>query len=712
MKRKDNIRNKGIRQHDASDCAVACIAWVARWYGLSLPLVTLRQMCGATSQGTTIKGVLDGCGSIGLEAKAYKSAARDTSALAQVPKPAILHLEKDDGMLHFIVLSAVSHRGYVIMDPAKGKLETVSEDWLARQWTGYLVTCSPGENFTRGDRTVNPVRRLARITRLYGRQLALTLAASMLYIMISLSTSIFLQRIVDDVLPAGEVSAVAAVTAVMGLLAVIAFACGYGRIMSALQASIGIDYSLVTDYLNHLFTLPVGFFTLRGSGELASRVYDAMKIRSFIVTGLTTLMLSLCTLLVSFALMFTYYWKLALLMLMFIPLYTLVYYVSERVNRKANRDIIEASAAFEEKTVEGISAINTIKYMCAERPVVSRIERQYARLCDRLFKGGRWAGIFSESTEIIARSLTITLLGAGSLFVFAGELSVGELVSFYSMITLFSAPMGQLVGLNNSYTEARVSAQRLFEIMDFEGEDTDGADVPAGGGELAFSDVSFSYPGCNALIEHFSATFEPGRITAVTGDSGCGKSTLAALIMRGYRPVEGSITLAGVAVSLYGLQQWRSRTALVPQDSVLLNATVMDNITGGGAEPDMERIAWLLVNLNMQGFISSLPMGLLTKVGERGASLSGGQRQRIALARALYRRPQTLILDEATSSLDSASEAAILAAVRRLADEGMTVVMITHKKDNLKIADKTIDMSAHSKPGEACTPVEYAGRTF
>lgn len=696
MESSKRIKVKGVRQHDVTDCAVACIVWVARWYGLSLPLVTVRQMCGATPQGTTIKGVLDGCGAIGLEAKAYKSAARDTEALRHVPAPAILHLEKDDGVLHFVVLSAVSHKGFVIMDPAEGKLRTVPEEWLGRQWSGYVVLCSPSDSFVKGDRTVNPVLRLARITKVYGRQLALTLAASMLYIIISLSTAVFLQKIVDEVIPAGEVTAVGVLAAVMGVLALLAFACGYGRAISALQASVGIDYSLVTGYLHHLFILPMSFFTLRGSGELASRVYDAMKIRSFIVNGLTTLMLSVCTLAVSFALMFTYYWKLALLMLMFIPVYTVVYFVSNKVNRKANRDIIEASAAFEEKTVEGISAIGTIKYMGAEGPVSAGIDRQYARLCDRMFKGGRWAGIFSESTELLSRALTITLLGAGSVFVFAGNLTVGELVSFYSMITLFSAPMGQLVGLSGSYTEAKVSAERLFEIMDFEEENADGADPAGVRGSLAFDDVSFSYPGCNSLIEHFSAVFEAGKITAVTGDSGCGKSTLAALAMRGYRPVEGSITLAGADISLYGLRQWRNRTALVPQECILLNATVLDNITGAEKDPDMQRIAELLVTLDMQAFVASLPMGLLTKVGERGASLSGGQKQRIALARALYRRPQMLILDEATSSLDSASEAAILRTVRKLADEGMTVMMITHKKDNLAVADKVITMGAHS----------------
>lgn len=675
---------------------MACIVWIARWYGLRLPLVTVRQMCGATSQGTTIKGVLDGCAAIGIEAKAFKSAGKELDALRQVPRPAIIHLEKEDGMLHFVVLSAVSNKGFVIMDPATGELETVRDEYLATQWSGYVIVCSPGPDFVKGDRTVSPVRRLAGITGIYGRQLARVLVASMLYILISLSTSVFLQHIVDDVIPGGELSDVKLVAFAMGALAVLAFACGFTRITAALTASIGIDYALVTDYLHHLFTLPVSFFTRRGSGELASRVYDAMKIRSFIVNGLTTLMLSTGTLLVSFALMFTYYWKLALLMLMFIPMYAVVYAVSNKVNKKANRDIIEASAAFEERTVEGIAAVSTVKYMCAERPVVARIDSRYSRLCDRMYAGGRWAGMFSESTETVSRVLTITLLCVGSTFVFGGELSVGELVSFYSMIALFSTPMGQLVGLNNSYTEAKVSAERLFEIMDFEGESEEGADPSAAVGCLEFRDVSFSYPGCKPLIEHFSATFEPGKITAVTGESGCGKSTLAALMMRGYSPVEGSITLGGSDIALYNLRQWRQRTAMVPQESVLLNATVMDNITGCEKEPDMERVAGLIASLDMYGFMNSLPLGLMTKTGERGAALSGGQKQRVALARALYKKPAMLVLDEATSSLDSVSEAAILSKVRQLADGGMTVVMITHKKDNLRIADKVIDMSAHS----------------
>ena len=452
----------------------------------------------------------------------------------------------------------------------------------------------------------------------------------------------------------------------------------------------------MTGYLHHLFALPVGFFNQRGSGELASRVNDAMKIRSFIVSGLSTLMISLCTLLVSFALMFTYYWKLALFMLMSIPVYTVVYAVSDKVNKKANRAIIEASALFEEKTVEGISAMSTIKYMGVEEQVEGGMDRQYSRLCGKMYAGGRWAGLFGETAETVSRALTIILLCAGSLFVFSGDLTVGELVSFYSMITLFSAPMGQLVGLNNSYTEAKVSAERLFEIMDMEPERQDGADPAGVAGKLEFRGVSFSYPGCVQLLEHFDAVFEPGMITAVTGDSGCGKSTLASLVMRGYAPDKGSITLAGRDISLFGLRQWRRYVALVPQESVLLNTTIMDNITGGGQEPDMERIACLLVNLDMQDFISTLPLGLLTRVGERGANLSGGQKQRIALARALYRKPSVLILDEATSSLDSTSEKAILRTVRGLADEGVTVIMITHKLDNVQISDRIINMSARS----------------
>lgn len=696
-------RAKGIKQHDETDCAVACVVWIAQWYGLKLPIIIVRQMCGATVQGTTIKGVLDGCNSVGLDAKAFKSKDKNIDALRKLPKPAILHLETDGGVLHFVVLAAVNHKGFMIMDPAIGSNIIMSEEDLARQWSGYVVLCEPGANFQQGDRTKSALSRIKSVATLYWKQIALSVVSAVMYIGISMSTAVFLQQIVDYVIPGGNVGSVHMVTVIMSVLAFVAFFLGLSRVTNMLTASIGIDYTLVTDYIHHLFALPVSFFTLRGSGELASRVSDAMNIRSFIVTGLSTLMISLLTLLVSFALMFTYYWKMAIIMLMFIPVYCLVYYLSNKVNRRVNRDIIEASAKFEEMTIEGISAISTIKFMCEEDQVTAKIEKQYARLSSMIYKGGRWAGLFASSSDIVSKLLVIVLLCSGALFILKGELTVGELVSFYSMIALFSAPLGELVGLNQSFNEAKISAKRLFEIMDYEAEQENGVDPGESPKPLVFDDVKFSYPGNHSLIEHFSESFMPGQITALVGESGCGKSSVASLIMRGYQPLGGSISLDGINISMFGLKQWRNYVALVPQECILLNATILENITGGSKEPDLERVAKLLVELDMQNFLSTLPLGIMTKVGERGATLSGGQKQRIALARALYKRPKILIMDEATSSLDVSSEKFILSKIETLAKGGLTVVMITHKTDNIKIAGKIINMSARSK-GEVCTP--------
>ncbi|MBP5210403.1 MAG: ATP-binding cassette domain-containing protein [Bacteroidales bacterium] len=173
--------------------------------------------------------------------------------------------------------------------------------------------------------------------------------------------------------------------------------------------------------------------------------------------------------------------------------------------------------------------------------------------------------------------------------------------------------------------------------------------------------------------------------------------------MRGYKPTKGYISLGDTDISLIDLDQWRQTVAIVPQDPVLMNASILDNITGWSREPNLKLVATLLAELGLSDFVQSLPTGLVTKIGERGALLSGGQRQRIALARALYRRPSILILDEATSSLDTESEQYIVNKLLSLRDQGITIIMITHKQNNISIADYVIDIGAHQS-GDTCTP--------
>ena len=681
-----------IRQHDETDCAAACIASIARYYGVDVPLTVIREASGTSTAGTSIKGILDACRQIGFKATGYKSDDKALEGLYGLSEPVILHEVNPRGDLHFVVLESISPRFARIMDPAEGKTIKLPAARLREQWTGYLVTMVPDDGAPAAE---TPKRNSLFHCLKYvpARDFLLMTAGSMVYIVAGLCTALFLQHIIDDVLPAGNTAGLLRLGALMLAVMLCTLLVGYGRVIYALRSGLALDARLILDYLRHLFRLPAAFFSRRGAGELHARIGDAAKVRSFLVEGSSTLVTGLLILAVSFTLMFTLHWRLALLMLAFVPLYLTLYTVADRVNRRVNRDIIEQSAVFEERTVEGITAVQVFRHFGSGNRMLHEIEREYRHLVSRLLRGGRWADGFASATDGIAKLSTVTLLTAGALYIFSGSLTVGALVSFYSLTTWFTAPLADLVGLGATYSEARIAYERLGDITLLPEEDTGIESFsPEPGADLVFDHITFSYPGGAPLLDDFSLTLKKGTITAVQGPSGCGKTSLAALLMRDYNVQQGVIRLGLHDIRLFWLEAWRKFVSIVPQELHLISASLLDNITGQSADPDVERVAQLLEELDLGSLVRSLPLGLFTKLGERGCLLSGGQRQRIALARALYRQPHILILDEVTSALDAASQEILLRRVKRFRDEGGTVMMITHKADNAAIADTIVTL--------------------
>ena len=294
-----------------------------------------------------------------------------------------------------------------------------------------------------------------------------------------------------------------------------------------------------------------------------------------------------------------------------------------------------------------------------------------------------------NASEFVSRIFTIVLLWVGAGYVIDREITPGELLSFYALIGYFTSPVSQLIGMNKSIQNALIASDRLFEIMDLEQEEvTDKIELTAEQiGNINFENVTFSYGSRREVFKDFSCVIEKGKTTAIVGESGSGKTTLATLIQNLYPVNSGKITIGGYEVQYLSHYSLRTLIGVVPQQIDLFSGNVIENIAFGEDFPDMQRVIDLTKQLGILSFIEQLPNGFQTHLGENGSQLSGGQRQRIAIARALYKNPEILILDEATSSLDTDSEQVIQATLNELKRTGKTLIVIAHRLSTIAHSD-------------------------
>lgn len=683
-----------IKQHDITDCGAACLASVSAYHGLRLPISKIRQMASTDRKGTNILGLVEACGKLGFEVKAVKSKNPDGTnkldPLQQIPTPAIAHVIKKGKLLHYVVIYGVRKDKIQIMDPGTGDLVWRKLDDFNAEWTGVLVLLMPKDDFEKGDRKVSMFRRFLFLIRPHRKAVAESVFGAVVYTLLGLATSLYVGKIVDNVIPGGNRNLLNLLSVLMIVILVLSLFIDAVKTVYMLKTGIKIDTRLILGYYKHLLRLPQSFFDTMRSGEIISRVNDAVKIRSFINETLVGLTVNIFTVIFAFALMFTYYWKLAVIMLMIVPLYIVLYVLYNRVNKVVLRKGMEQAAELNAQLVESVNTAGTVKRFGLEEYEDIKTENRFVTYIKTVYKtavNALWANMASSG---ISRLFTIILLWAGTFFVLDGIITSGELMSFYALISYFVGPIASLVGINKVYQDAKIAASRLFEIMDLDAEEISGKVRfhREQTGDIVFENVSFRYGTRTEVFKDFSVTFKAGRVNAVVGESGSGKTTLAALLQNLYELQGGHVRIGGVDVRHIDNADLRSLVCVVPQKIDLFEGTVLENITLDDYDPDHLRVLELCKGVGILAFIESLPMGFNTNIGENGVQLSGGQRQRLAIVRALYRNPEILVLDEATSSLDSESEKNIKQIVSHLKEQGKTILLIAHRLGTVMNADE------------------------
>ena len=541
--------------------------------------------------------------------------------------------------------------------------------------------------------------RLAPFGRLfpYLRPYRVRMAAAALLVMgaagVNLSMLWVIRRLVDTVLVQRDAAALNTAIAELGALFLVQGLLIMGH--SYLTASAG--QRIMADFRTHLFDhlqgLSLGFFARQRTGELMSRLMNDV---GALQTALTEIPIDLAkqvvTLVGGLAILFVMNWRLCLLILLLLPALVLIARFFGRRLKALSTGIQDETARASTILEEVLSGIRIVKSFVREDYERARFGSQVRRTLDVVLRRARIMAIFVPVITFATFAAAAAVLWYGGSQVIRGTMSPGDLIAFVLYAGLLIGPFGTFARLFSHVKEAQGALARVFEILDTRPDVSDAPDarpLPPVQGYVAMEGVRFSYDGHTTVLSDLTFNVQPGEVAAVVGPSGSGKTTLINLIHRFYDPVAGVVTIDGYDLKSVTLQSLYQQIALVPQEMHLFGGTIRDNIRYGRVSASDEEIVAAARAANAHDFITALPDGYGTLVGEKGVNLSGGQRQRIAIARAVLKDPRILILDEATSSLDTESESLVQDALDRLM-KGRTTFVVAHRLSTIQQADRIL----------------------
>ena len=503
-----------------------------------------------------------------------------------------------------------------------------------------------------------------------------------------------LQVIIDRILPFERQATLVVIVAVF--VAVSLFHVGFSIISALLniQAANMATREMGGRIFEHLFRLPFSYFRSWRVGETITRVGETDTIRGFLVGTTTGVILDLTFVVIYLAVLFTLSAKLTLIVIISLPIQALVYFGFGPVLRRRLRRQFDAGARHQTRMVESISGIAAVKALSSENKMLDGLDETLNARLEAVYQVGKINIASSNITYAVGQALTIAIIYFGALQVFAGELTLGQLIAFHLIAEKVAGPLRNFSGLWEQWQNIKISRARLGDIVLTETEAFGAKPLlpPDAVPELTFKDVTFAYPDGKAILKNFNFRAAPNTVTLVIGPSGIGKSTFGRLAAGIDQPASGQVLLGGNDISGYEPHNVRSTIAYVPQEPYLFSGSLRDNLLLGVDSATDENIQNALRTAAADRMIDQLPHGLETDVGERGSALSGGQRQRVAMARSLLRKPKVIILDEPSSALDAKAQQQMVSEIEKLSNN-TTVIVITHRPDVFN-ADQVVDLEA------------------
>lgn len=700
---------KCFRQIEHSDCGLTCIRMIAKSYGVNIPIRYLHSISDLNRLGMSIKDITLCCQKIGMDSAAVQIRAEH---IENMPLPAILFWQQR----HFVVLYKYNSkkRKYYIADPAQGKL-TYSEEDFFKYWipegknSGLAVLIEPNEQFNtiyypKENNLKNFFSYLLQFFKIHKVKFIIALLITIAIMAADFAIPLLLKKTIDDGIGLKDVNLI-----VLLLLGQLSISIG-GLIASSsmdlilTKTGLGIHLDMVNTFLERLSKFPLSFFDKKVSSDFVQKISDQSRIKDFLLTFPNSMLIMVLTIIVFSTLLFHYS---IFIFILFILMSLLeIIWNTFFLNKRKTLDYAYFTNSSENRNhaYELTNGMADLKVNNAESSRIGKWKETQKNI-NQISMQSAWVNLAqSGGHTIITRIKDLLVTGIGATMVINGDLTIGALMTLGYITGRLSQPFTTLGSSISSLQDALLSYQRIDDVIH---DDTElRGNEKFSEASIVFKNVSFKYAGAGSpfVIKDFNLIVEKGKVTALVGESGCGKSTLIKLMLGFYIPQKGILTLSGSNVRDVDNQDWLNHCGVVMQEAKVFSGTILENISLSEDKPNKDKAISLLEIVGLKTFIESLPMGIYTKIGVSGIEMSGGQKQRLMIARALYKDPDLLFLDEATSSLDANNEKFIVSNINTLG-KGKTIVIAAHRLSTVQNADKIVfikdgritEMGTHSE---------------
>lgn len=689
--RKD-LKKIHVSQLGEYACGLACLSALTKYYGGQVSQERLREISGTTLNGTTLLGLYQAAEQIGFDATGYEA---DMDNLKDLDQPVILHVIQDENREHFVVNYGFENGKFVIGDPGWGIVE-YSEDELQAIWQSKtLLSLTPDKTFkTTKNTSQSQFKWFKSLIRDDIPILSLAGVMGVVIAILGLSMAVFTQKLVDDFLPNNETEKIFFGTLALAVLLIARAFIGYIKGIFMARQGKDLNVRVVKTFIEKIIYLPMTYFKGYSTGDLVARMNDSMRIKNTVALITGDVLINLLVVIVSSIYIFILSVELGLLALSSMFFFFLAAWYFHPKILENQKEVMAAHSGNETQYIDSISGISSIKSFNKEEIFKERIHSIYDFYQTKGYDLAILSNKYGFVTQLLVAIFISLFFSLGVYYVMEEKLMLGELMAILTIAGSIIPSLAGLMIANIQIQEAKVAFNRLYEISSLEKEydpepandltlQTESKNV------LSIKNLAFRFPGRSPLLKDIQFRLVTGETVTLFGEVGSGKSTLVDIMQGFYQPEQGEVKLNGREMSEWDITEWRSEIGVVSQSEKIFNTTVLDNICLSNDPNEPERCVQFLNQSGLGCYLDNLPQGYLTFCGEEGQNLSGGQKQLVAIARALYKQPSFLLLDESTSAIDFDTEREVLNILKRYAKKNrIGLLLVTHRISLAKQTDK------------------------